>query len=52
MFTITWIENGELFSISTPGMRTAAVTFYTIGKIAKRPARLWHSSKGKQTMIF
>lgn len=49
MYTITYIQAGQLFSISSPSLVTATRTFYNLRVKAKLPARMWKNTK---TLIF
>ena len=49
MYTITYIQGRELFSISTPSFVTACRTFYNLRIRAGLAARMWKNTK---TMIF
>lgn len=52
MYTVTWIESGQLFTISSPSLRHASRAFYGLRVKAGKCARLWYAAKGKTTMIF
>lgn len=52
MYTVTWTEAGQLFTISSPSLRHASRAFYGLRVKAGKCARLWFAAKGKTMMIF
>lgn len=53
MYSVTWIENGKLFSISSPSLLTAGRVFYNLRIRCKLAARMWACvKKGEPTLIF
>jgi hypothetical protein len=52
MFTITHIQAGKLFSISTPCLRSASRTYYHFLRQGL-VVRLWQKRQGEQqTLVF
>jgi len=45
MYTITYIDGKQLFSISTPSLVTACRTFYNLRIKAGLAARMWKNTK-------
>lgn len=52
MYSVTWIESGRVWSISSPSFATACRTFVNVRIRARHAARLWHAAKGQTKMIF
>lgn len=44
MYSLTYIQNGELFAITSPSLRTITRTFYNVRVKAGLNARLWNKS--------
>jgi hypothetical protein len=52
MFTITHIQGGKLYSISTPCLRSASRTYYAFMRRGL-VVRLWQKKQGEQqTLVF
>jgi hypothetical protein len=51
MFTITHIQAGKLYSISTPCLRSASRTYYAFLRQGLA-VRMWKSDNKKQVLVF
>ena len=52
MFTITHIQSGKLYSISTPCLRSASRTYYALLRQGA-VVRMWQKRQGEQqTLVF
>lgn len=52
MFTVTWIEQGQLFTVSSPSLKQAGRVFYRLRVQCKLAARMWYTSKGATVKVF